>query len=322
MNSLFGNWFRQLDVALESESLLANLYQHNATAGSVREFLVEALLQRFLPSVVTIESGKVIDDKGGMSKQVDIILFDSRVPCLRSLAGVGLFPIEGVLATIEVKTSLASSDAVVESLENCLSVMARTATGDAYFKDAIESTVREVIDREGLAPLEAYIMVAHCAFPPHYVFAINDGLSAAGLCDVIDTWFHRPKNFIETVPAIPRMILAGHRVAVANDGISKITAAPTVQAAAIESFGPGGRVLMGIWPQVTHRWSVLATHLLLSLSYRLGIVHDFLQARYSIDKYLPSAECFEVERLHEAEVEHVLWNGRFPGFRDPTARGD
>ena len=64
MNSLFGNWFRQLDVALESESLLANLYHHNATAGSVREFLVKALLQRFLPAVVTIESGKVIDDKG------------------------------------------------------------------------------------------------------------------------------------------------------------------------------------------------------------------------------------------------------------------
>ena len=318
MNSLFGNWFRQLDVALESESLLANLYHHNATAGSVREFLVKALLQRFLPAVVTIESGKVIDDKGGMSKQIDIILFDSRVPCLRSLAGLGLFPIEGVLATIEVKTSLASSDAVVESLENCLSLSALTATRDAHFHDAIHRKVQEVIDREGLPPLEAYIMVAHCAFPPHYVFAINDGLSASGLCDVIDKWFHRSKSFIETVPAIPRMILAGHRVAIANDGISKITMAQTVQAEAVENFGPGVRVLMGIWPQVTHRWSFLATHLLLSVSHRLGIVHDYLQARYAIDKYLPSPECFENERLHEAEVDHVLWNGQFPEFRDPT----
>ncbi|MGQ0634412.1 MAG: DUF6602 domain-containing protein [Planctomycetaceae bacterium] len=316
MRNVFGETLRYLDSALEIESQRAGLHQHNATAGSVRELLVKGLLQQFLPASVFVETGKVIDFAGGMSKQIDIILFDARVPYLRSPGGVGLFPVEGVLGAIAVKTRISSSDELVDTLENCGSVIERMATGDADFLAAVDRKIEEQVRREKLTRLEAYIQVMHLAFPPTYVFAIHDGLSAAGMCDSLDAWFHRPKDFVEVVPAIPRMIIAGHCVSVAHDGINKLAVSPSVAMAASDEYGAAGRVLAGIWPQVQHRWSWLATHILMSVSYRLGITHDFLQARYRIDRYLPIEECFEIERQQEAEVYHVLWNGRFPAFQD------
>lgn len=315
LKNMFGNWLRLLDESLEIESRLADLYRHNATAGSVREFLIKGLLERFLPSIVTVETGKVIDSYGGMSKQIDIILFDSRVPCLRSTAGIGMFPVEGVLGTIAVKTSLSSKDDVIDALENCLSVIALTGTGDADFDQAVQRKVSGIVQEQKLSHLEAYIRAVHFALPPTYVFAIRGGLSASGLCDAVDAWFHRSKDFQEIVPAVPRMILAGHQVGFVHDGINTISPPAETQEAAIQECGPGGRVLMAIWPYVQHRWSFLASHVLQSVSYRLGIANDYLQARYAIDRYMPAKECFEAERLQDVDVDHVLWNGEFPRFR-------
>lgn len=314
MKSIFGDWLRSLDSTLESEASLADLIQHNASAGSIREFLVKGLLERFLPAIVKVETGKVIDAEGGMSKQIDIILFDSRVTCLRCPDGSGIFPVEGVLAAIAVKTRLGSNSDVVNALDNCHSVIERIATGDATFHDAIEKKINDQIREERLTRLEAYIQVMNCAFPPTYVFAINDGISASGLAEAIDTWFQRSKDFVEIVPGIPRMVIAGHRIAVAHDGISKFNPPKNVVDAAFEQNGACGRILAVVWPQVEHRWSWLASHILLSISYRLGIRHDFLQARYMIDRYLPLGEVFEIENQRAGEAQHLLWNGHFPHF--------
>jgi hypothetical protein len=311
VKSVFANWLRHLDAAMEQESALCDLYQHHATAGKVREFLVHGLLRRFLPAIVSIETGKVIDFHGTLSKQVDILLFDARVPCLRGPDGTGLFPVEGVLAAIEVKTRIHSADDLVCALENCHSVSALQATGDWDFQNAIERKIGEHIARENMSRLDAYVLAMNCAFPATYVFALQDGLSDEGLCDAIDQWFHRPRapNLKETTPAIPRMIVAGHRVAVANDRIARFPTSAEAHEHAVQLFGPTGEVLAGIWPRVEHRWSWLASHLLLSLTYRLGITHDYLGARYRIDRYLPFDECFQLENQEGVMVQHVLWKG-------------
>ena len=129
MENVFGRWLHGLDKVLKAESELVGEFQHNPTVGGIREFLVKNILERILPRSVTVETGKVIDHRGGISKQIDIILFDSRVPCLRSPGGPGLFPVEGVFATIEVKTCLRSQKDVVDALDNCFSVISLAATG-------------------------------------------------------------------------------------------------------------------------------------------------------------------------------------------------
>lgn len=74
------------------------------------------------------------------------------------------------------------------------------------------------------------------------------------------------------------------------------------------------RLLAAVWPTVHRRWSWRTTHVLRSLSYRLGIRHDFIQAGYRIDRLLPFAECFEAQKQLDRETDHLLWGGHFPMF--------
>jgi hypothetical protein len=71
----FAQWLLSFDESLLSDSRQAALLAHNVTTGSVREYLVSEVLQRFLPTNVSIESGMVIDREGRCSRQVDVILF-------------------------------------------------------------------------------------------------------------------------------------------------------------------------------------------------------------------------------------------------------
>src|SRR5205823_4640495 len=96
-------WFDRLETTLETEAKQAGLLEHSTMVGSAREFLVKRVLRSILPPLLHIGSGKIIDATGRSSNQVDIILYDSRFPVFEIESGVGLYPIEGVLGTIEVK---------------------------------------------------------------------------------------------------------------------------------------------------------------------------------------------------------------------------
>jgi hypothetical protein len=87
---VLAHWFDGLEDILETESKLSGLLDHNPTIGQAREFLVKRLLKTLLPAAVHISSGKVIDHQGRQSKQIDIVLYDSRFPML-NLDGGGLF---------------------------------------------------------------------------------------------------------------------------------------------------------------------------------------------------------------------------------------
>ncbi len=150
---------------------------------------------------------------------------------------------------------------------------------------------------------------------PTYVIAIEEQLSADGITDAVDQWFHRSKDFLEIVPAIPRLLIAGCHIAFANDGLKSFTFPQFVIDEAAGLYGPTGRVLAIVWPNVLHRWACLATDLLLNVSKRLGISHDYIGSNFNIERYLPGNEAMEFERLSDPDIHHILWDGRFPFFR-------
>jgi len=100
------------------------LIGHQAEKGRENELSLVRLLESLLPQNVGVGSGIVIDSQGGRSKQVDIVLFDRATqPSVMAQTSQVLYPIEVVLATIEVKTTLSPPE-----LEDC--GVKRTALAD------------------------------------------------------------------------------------------------------------------------------------------------------------------------------------------------
>ncbi|QGH30804.1 DUF6602 domain-containing protein [Kluyvera intermedia] len=87
-------------------------FSHQGVKGTVLEILVSQLFRPLLPADIGMGTGQIIDSyTGKMSNQIDIILYDKAIlPPIIFDANTGLFPIESVLYTIEVKTTLNSKE--------------------------------------------------------------------------------------------------------------------------------------------------------------------------------------------------------------------
>jgi hypothetical protein len=81
--------------------------RHEGTKGQVREIFVRDLLRPLLPNYIGIGIGEVINYQGKHSSQQDVVVYDTRIlPPYLADPNVGMFPIESVLYTIEVKSRL------------------------------------------------------------------------------------------------------------------------------------------------------------------------------------------------------------------------
>ncbi|HUT88962.1 MAG TPA: DUF6602 domain-containing protein [Thermoguttaceae bacterium] len=83
--------------------------EHRHTKGLFRELFVKNVLERYLTAQFGIGSGIVVNQRGDQSRQTDIIIYDNRIlpPFIREeLAGI--FPVEAVIATMEVRSVLKS----------------------------------------------------------------------------------------------------------------------------------------------------------------------------------------------------------------------
>lgn len=118
LQAYFLNVYRKL----EADALLYNRrLPHRGLAGAENEHALAGILRDFLPPQYGIEtSGIVIDRHGRRSRQCDIIIYDA-ITFPRYFRKV--YPAEVVYGTIEVKTSLTSSEAA-GALTNLESVAA------------------------------------------------------------------------------------------------------------------------------------------------------------------------------------------------------
>ena len=94
-------------IADHSKRELATLMPHLGERGRIAEEIIRGVLQRTLPKRFSVGTGVLISASGESSSQTDIVVFDNfhNSPLLAEF-GVGLFPVEIVYATIEVKSVL------------------------------------------------------------------------------------------------------------------------------------------------------------------------------------------------------------------------
>tara|TARA_R110000868_G_scaffold124226_3_gene328569 strand:+ start:301 stop:1170 length:870 start_codon:yes stop_codon:yes gene_type:complete len=89
--------------------------------GSAKEHPARVQLERLMPGGVAVGSGIVVDSYGAVSRQQDIVIYETLCPIFthNDTAEATYYPVEGVLAVGEVKSGLGKSelaDAVIKSV--------------------------------------------------------------------------------------------------------------------------------------------------------------------------------------------------------------
>ncbi len=109
---------------------LGGSIDHPGENGRAREAAIRSFLADILPPDFGIDTGFVIDALGGVSKQVDIVVYwKSRYPVLE-VGSVKHFMIESVAAVFEIKADVGSEAVLKEALENIASVKRLDRTGE------------------------------------------------------------------------------------------------------------------------------------------------------------------------------------------------
>ncbi len=81
--------------------------EHRGIKGKLRELFVSEVLDSFLTSQFGIGTGTIINTDGVQSNEMDIIIYDKRIlPPFIQEQDLAVYPIESVIATIEVKSKL------------------------------------------------------------------------------------------------------------------------------------------------------------------------------------------------------------------------
>jgi len=89
------------------EQVKVFIKKHGPTIGLLTEEILRTFLKNYLPKCVTVEQGFIYSETGRLSKQCDIIIYDSHnfAPFYR-INDVVVVPSESVIAIVEVKTTL------------------------------------------------------------------------------------------------------------------------------------------------------------------------------------------------------------------------
>lgn len=102
-------YFDHVTQQLHSKIQQAKVYitKHNPTTGALAEAVLREFLQEHLPRGVSVEEGFIISPESWLSKQCDIIIYDSHrfAPFYRA-GQLVVVPSEAVIAVIEVKISI------------------------------------------------------------------------------------------------------------------------------------------------------------------------------------------------------------------------
>lgn len=290
------DWFDQLETVLEEEAKLCGLLNHSATVGQAREFLVARVLRSILPPGVHIGTGKVIDHQGASSKQIDIVIYDPRFSLLK-VEGGGLYFVEGVLATIEVK-SILDADQLVLGLGNCASVLELNVNGE--HPEEAAARVAFYADRGGITDGEAKDRFHYMLHPATYIFAFTSKLSSKTTLSRVEDWWKGIGYPVSPhFPLLPRLIATGNSVGVTNDGWLTISAASSDGSPLKRQDGTPARTVMNCFP-TDRRFRWFALHIMNSVSSRMGLRNHAERFDYRISSYFPMDAYIEAIRGQSA----------------------
>lgn len=95
---------------------------HLGERGTQRENSLATLLQKYLPGKFSMGTGQVLDIRGNISRQCDIVIYDAlNCPLLLAEEGYQLFPAESVFGVVQVKSVYDASTAA-DAVQNIASV--------------------------------------------------------------------------------------------------------------------------------------------------------------------------------------------------------
>lgn len=299
-------WFDHFEITLGHEAMQAGLLEHSSLVGSAREFIVKRVLRSILPPIVHIGSGKVFDFHGKRSRQIDIIVFDSRFPVFEIQSGIGIYPLEGVIATIEVKSTL-TKKSLFEALENTLSLIQLTP---GLVSDSVSRWMSraKALESDGYSPKEAKRKAGFEFIPATYIYAFNSKLRAKSLSTAVNNWFsskEQPVVSDDHCAVLPRVVVGGNSLGLLHDGLIQIDPGKDVVAEWKKDNNSEPNHVMSFW-DTKRRLGWLMIHLLHTVCSRVGLSHAISGAEYGIDQYLSIEDYFKND-LEGKHAWHDLW---------------
>jgi hypothetical protein len=125
-------WAGVLQRLRAEVDVLSKLVEHYGERGRANELALAQVLERFLPTRWGVGTGMLVDRHGRQSRQMDLVIFErSDEPALFAQTTLLLFPIETVIACIEVKTTLTSRDVTDDFVQKSES-LAELDPADGY----------------------------------------------------------------------------------------------------------------------------------------------------------------------------------------------
>lgn len=101
---IYGRYCDAAVEALRVQYEMTKVIGHNASMGSSREGILRDFLAGHLPKMTSPVTGVIFDSKGAYSRQQDVVFVLKSFPRLPFASGVDLIYVEGVVATVEIKT--------------------------------------------------------------------------------------------------------------------------------------------------------------------------------------------------------------------------
>jgi hypothetical protein len=141
--------------AKELFTMTASLH-HAGEKGTWREAFVGELLRPLLPAHLAVGSGIDIDAYGNESKQTDVIVHDlRRLRPILAAESRGIYPIDSVLAVMEIKSKLVASDyQQIADASACF--QAQTPTNPSGLRIAISGTLPGAATKYPMVAVLAY----------------------------------------------------------------------------------------------------------------------------------------------------------------------
>ena len=214
MKSAIDDWIQSISEMIKiSYKVGAAVTDHYSILGDARESFIRDILEKFLPSSIAIGSGQIIDQYGGRSKQIDIIIYRREFPILKTFGAADVYLIEGVLATIEVKSML-DKDNLIMALENSKSVK---KLEPKFAHSSLVHGFQSYFNKNHELELEEfeYFSFKQMVSPETYIFAYM-GQQLTTTKEHIESWFSCENGAMSNSYYLPEAI-STNNVAVVKD---------------------------------------------------------------------------------------------------------
>ncbi len=201
--------YRDLTLARISAAVAAakavQSVQHHGLKGQLREILIRDLFRPLLPPDIGFGTGEIITATGQHSKQQDVIMYNKSIlPPIVFEESTGIFPIESVLYSIEIKSVLNAEELRKAQVSGAnlatLQSMQLGADSPYIYEPPVMSYTLIAFDTDltgiGKTELERYLEVCGSDEPMvHALCVIGKGYWYQVMTDAGRTWASYPCEY-------------------------------------------------------------------------------------------------------------------------------